>query len=258
VTSTHGGNTARFAAVPLDGGGTSIRDWLAGDRLPVLDLSSCRRLIVVGAHPDDETLGLGGTSALLAAAGVEVQVVCVTDGGAAHGGSAHSGVSVFDRIALERTRRSELVKATASLGVQAPIFLSLPDGAVGEHEDTLTEQLVEILDGRADDTWCAATWRGDGHPDHEAVGRAAAAAVARSGATLLEFPVWMWHWAVPGDPDVPWDRAFSVPLDRAAVSRKQHAAQCFRSQFESTTTETALLPPFVLRRLMAVGEVVFR
>jgi LmbE family N-acetylglucosaminyl deacetylase len=253
VTSTHDGNAGRFAAVPLDGGGTSIRDWLAGARLPGLDLSGCRHLIVVGAHPDDETLGFGGTSAQLAAAGVDVQVVSVTDGGA-----AHADLSVFDRLELERTRRAELLKATASLGVRAPTFLGLPDGEVSKHEDTLTDLLVEILDGCSADTWCAAPWRGDGHPDHEAVGRAAAAAVACSGATLVEYPVWMWHWAAPGDPDVPWDDAFSVQLDRSALSRKQHAAHCFRSQFESTASEPALLPPFVLRRLMAVGEVVFR
>ncbi len=253
MTSTRDGNGARFAAVPLDGGGTSVKEWLAGDRLPALDVTGCERLFVVGAHPDDETLGFGGTSARLAAAGVDVQVVSVTDGGA-----AYPDMSVFDRIQLERVRRVELIKATSSLGVRAPIFFGLPDGAVSEHEGTLTDLLVEILDGAASNTWVAATWRGDGHPDHEAVGRAAAAAVARCGATLVEYPVWMWHWATPGDPDVPWDHAFSVPLDRSALGRKQHAAQCFHSQFESTPTQPALLPPFVLRRLLAVGEVVFR
>ena len=253
MTGARGGNGARFAAVPLDGGGTTVGEWLVGERPPPLDVSDCRRLIVVGAHPDDETLGFGGTSAQLAAAGVEVQVVAATDGGA-----AYPSISVFDRIGLERVRRTELIKATSSLGVGAPLFLGFPDGAVTEHEDTLTDRLIEILDGADSGTWLAATWRGDGHPDHEAVGRAAAATVAHTGATLLEYPIWMWHWATPGDPDVPWERARSVELDRAALGRKQHAAQCFRSQFESTATQPAVLPPFVLRRLLAVGEVVFR
>ena len=174
------------------------------------------------------------------------------------GGAAYPQMSVFDRIQLERTRRSELIKATSNLGVRTPIFLGLPDGEVADHEHTLTDLLVEILDATTADTWLAATWRGDGHPDHEAVGRAAAAATAQTGATLVEYPVWMWHWAAPGDPDVPWDRAYAVQLDRAALGRKHHAAQCFRSQFESTASQPALLPPFVLRRLLAVGEVVFR
>ena len=67
----------------------------------------------------------------------------------------------------------------------------------------------------------------------------------------------MWHWATPDDADVPWDRAYSVPLTDWALARKSQAAQCFRSQFEPYSAE-AVLPPFVLDRLMAVGEVVFR
>lgn len=253
MSSGSSGNGARFAAVPLDSGGTTVGEWLSGDRLPPLDIGGCTRLIVVGAHPDDETLGFGGSTAQFAAAGVEVQVVSATDGGA-----AYPTMSVFDRVELERVRRSELIKATSGLGVGSPIFLSFPDGKLGEHEAALTDRLVDILDGAGSDTWLAATWSGDGHPDHEAVGRAAAVAVGHSGATLLEYPVWMWHWAAPGDPDVPWGRAYSIPLDRSALSRKQHAVQCFRSQFESSPERPAILPPFVLRRLLAVGEVVFR
>ena len=99
----------------------------------------------------------------------------------------------------------------------------------------LAELLGEILAGAAPGTWCAATWRGDGHPDHEAVGRAAAAACARTGVALLEYPVWMWHWASPSDPAVPWERAHSVPVSGWALERKRLAAQCFRSQFEPGT-----------------------
>ena len=83
-------------------------------------------------------------------------------------------------------------------------------------------------------------------------------AAQRTGAVLLEYPVWMWHWASPDDAAVPWQRARSVPLSRAAVGRKQLAAQNFRSQFEPVSPNgSPVLPPFVLRRLLAVGEVVF-
>ena len=54
------------------------------------------------------------------------------------------------------------------------------------------------------------------------------------------------------------ERAYSVPVPQWALERKQRAAQCFRSQFESSTASTPVLPSFVLPRLMAVGEVVFR
>lgn len=243
-------NGPRFAAKPVDGGGTPVRQWLGARRPPVLDLTECSSLTVVGAHPDDETLGLGATIAQLVAAGIAVRVVSVSDGGA-----AHPAASVSERVRLEGVRRDELLNAAAILGVAAPLTLGLPDGRLAEHEDHLAGLLGEILQDCAPASWCAATWRGDGHPDHEAVGRAAATACQRAGRTLLEYPVWMWHWAVPGDPDVPWDRAFSVPVEQWAVERKSQAAQCFPSQFDGPDP---VLPPFTLQRLLAVGEVVFR
>jgi LmbE family N-acetylglucosaminyl deacetylase len=248
------GNCARFAAKPLTRGGTPVPLWLAAlDRgpLPPLDLTECPGLVVVAPHPDDETLGLGATTAQLVASGVDVQVVSVSDGGAA-------GATLTDRTRLETTRRYELRRATGVLGTPPPLSLGLPDGQLADHEDRLAELLVEILEAAAPGTWCAATWRGDGHPDHEAVGRAAAEACARTGVALLEYPVWMWHWASPADSAVPWDRARSVRVSGWALDRKRHAAQCFRSQLAPIGAGTPpVLPAFVLQRLLAVGEVVF-
>ncbi|WP_246398229.1 PIG-L deacetylase family protein [Mycobacterium vicinigordonae] len=233
-------------------GGTAVQDWLTADRPPPLDLDECAALVVVSPHPDDETLGIGATAAQLAAAGVPVQLVAVSDGG-----GVHPEASAAERLALEAQRRAELRSAAELLEVSAPLLLGLPDGQLTDQEDRLAALLTRYLDGRPPGTWCAATWRGDGHPDHEAVGRAAAIACTRTGIELVEYPVWMWHWAVPEDPDVPWDRARTIPLRDWAVQRKSQAAQCFHSQLEPAGPD-AVLPPFVLERLMAVGEVVFR
>lgn len=195
---------------------------------------------------------MGATIAQLVASRVAVEVVSVSDGGAAQ---PHAPAE--KRTRLESLRRSELRSAAMVLGVAAPISLGLPDGRLGECEERIADLLTDILTGSAPGTWCAATWRGDGHPDHEAVGRAAVTACARNGVQLLEYPVWMWHWATPGDPDVPWDSAHTLPSDRRAMQRKQRAAHCFRSQFEPHGPD-AVLPPVVLDRLMAVGELVFR
>ncbi|CQD20218.1 GlcNAc-PI de-N-acetylase [Mycobacterium europaeum] len=250
-------NRDRFAAKPLTHGGTPAPLWLAAfERSPVppLDLSECPRLIVVTPHPDDETLGLGATIAQLVASHVDVRVVSVSDGGTAQPGATRSG-----RIRLATTRRYELRRASHVLGVSPPVSLGLPGGELADHEDAIAESLAGILAAAGPDTWCAATWRGDGHPDHEAVGRAAAAASAHTGVALLEYPIWMWHWAAPADPTVPWDRARSVPASGWAVNRKRLAAQCYRSRLgPSRAGRTTVLPPFVLQRLLAVGEVVFR
>ncbi|AFM15498.1 putative LmbE-like protein [Mycolicibacterium chubuense NBB4] len=255
MTTAQTGNAARLAARPVPGGGTPTRTWLdAGVHLTVLDLAECPELVLVGAHPDDETLGFGATAALLADAGVPVQTVSASDGGA-----AYPELTLLQRYRLERTRREELRRATAALGLHVPLSLGLPDGEIERHEERLADLLTEILATKPVGTWCAATWRGDGHPDHEAVGRAAATAVERTRAVLVEYPVWMWHWASPGDPAVPWGRAVTAPLTPAVMDRKHSAAQCFQSQYVAPFSGgDPVLPPAVLHRLLTVGEVMFR
>ncbi|MCZ0727374.1 PIG-L deacetylase family protein [Mycolicibacterium iranicum] len=254
MTISHISNSERMAQHPLAGGGTPADVWSgAGLQFPPLDLTGCQELVVVGAHPDDETLGFGAAAGLLAASGVRVQIVSASDGGA-----AFPEYSLLQRYQLERTRRAELQRAACVLGLPPPISLGLPDGDIALHEQRLTDLLIEILVTKPPGTWCAATWRGDGHPDHEAVGRAAATATAYSGATLIEYPVWMWHWAQPDDIAVPWDRTFAAPSTPAAAERKKLAAQCFESQFVPQSPEgQPVLPAYLLPRLLTVGEVVF-
>ncbi|MEV3901850.1 PIG-L family deacetylase [Mycobacterium sp. NPDC050551] len=246
-------NAGRFAARPIAGGGTAADVWRAADlTFPELEWEHCPALVVVAPHPDDETLGFGGAIAAAAERGIPVRVLSVSDGDA-----AHPEATAAQRGALAQTRRDEVCCAAAALGIGAPTRLGLPDGDVAGHQAGLTDALAEALTAEPAGAWCAATWRGDGHPDHEAVGRAAAEATARTGAVLLEYPLWMWHWAEPGDDTVPWHTAHRSSLTDSSMKRKIDAAQCFRSQFEPDGLE-AVLPPYVLARLLTVGEVVFR
>ena len=114
-----------------------------------------------------------------------------------------------------------------------PCRLGLPDGELANHEDRLTESARENPADRGSRTWCAATWRGDGHPDHEAVGTGGSGGMRRAPASRC--------WSIrcgcgtgprPADPAVPWDRARSIPRPAGPLNRKRQAAQCFRSQFE--------------------------
>ena len=209
---------------------------------------------MVAPHPDDETLGFGGTALAAAARGVAVRTVIVSDGGA-----AWPGLSAHERTRLERSRRRESRSAAALLGLPQPLFLGLPDGDLPAQESRLIDILSGILEDGPPGTWCAATWRGDGHPDHEAVGRAAAVAASRTGAVLMEYPVWMWHWARPGEPGVPWDHAYRTVLDPTAAEHKRQAAAAFRTQLESGGPgRDPILPAHVVARLHDVGELVFR
>ena len=88
------------------------------------------------------------------------------------------------------------------------MHLGVPDGAVAEAEASCVDRLTEqVGDGRG--VLLVAPWRHDGHPDHEAAGRAAAAVAVRTGARLLEYPVWFWHWAEPAH--APWESMVAFP-----------------------------------------------
>ena len=68
-----------------------------------------RRLMAVLAHPDDESMALGGTLAKYAAEGVEVTVVCATRGDAGRYGAERGSVAPDE---LARIRSRELRRAT--------------------------------------------------------------------------------------------------------------------------------------------------
>jgi hypothetical protein len=152
-------NSARLAAWPIDEGGTPVEVWTQWPRnFPVFDVNDCRTLVLVAAHPDDETLGLGATAAMLSRRGVTVQVVAVTDGEAAYPDGS------CGRRELAKLRRDELAAAAEALGLPTPIFLRIPDGEVQPHERRLSARLGMMLAGFDRGTWCAATWRPVGPP----------------------------------------------------------------------------------------------
>ena len=183
-------DTHRLGTVDQMGQGTPASTWSAWRRaFDELDLSGWDRVLVVAPHPDDEVLGVGALMAALVSRGADVTVAAVTDGGAAYPLSPTLGPA-----ALARVRVTESDAACATLGVAPPHRLGLPDGAVASHEPELVDHLLTLL---RPGTICLATWAGDGHPDHEATGRAAAQACRATAAVLVEYPVWMWHWSSP-------------------------------------------------------------
>ncbi|MCU7728333.1 PIG-L family deacetylase [Actinoplanes sp. KI2] len=235
---------------PIVGDGTRERDWQAWRAMaqwPSLPLDPPSPPLVVAPHPDDEILGVAGLMAMLG----EVDLVAVTDGEASHPGSI---IHTPDELAA--IRRAETGEAMRRLGLDTTIYrLGHPDGGIDE--DTLAGQLAGLL---APGRWCLATWRGDGHPDHEAVGRAAAAACAETGARLFEYPIWAWHWARPDDPDVPWRQARRVDLTPRAQAAKAAAIGAFPSQtapLGPAEADAAILPPHVLARFARPFEVIF-
>src|SRR5215217_8258643 len=82
--------------------------------------------MAVLAHPDDESLGLGGTLARYASEGIQVFLVTATRGeNGRHGLSRSSSPEQLGRV-----REAELVAASRVLGVSEVCFLDYTDGAL--------------------------------------------------------------------------------------------------------------------------------
>jgi len=237
----------------LDGTGTpesAWADWNLGS-LPALELGNYRRAVLVAPHPDDEVLASGGLMQRLSSRRIPLMVLSVTDGEASH---PHSPTTTS--IILAETRARERCQALDHLGVDAQIHrLALPDGAVAAESAELAACLRRLL---VPGDLCVAPWENDGHPDHDATGKAVADACNDTGATFLRSLVWTWHWAVPADPLVPWRRARALALTRVEVTRKRWAIRAFASQTEPLSDrpgDEAILPPSTLARFDRGAEV---
>lgn len=203
-------------------------------RGPALELTGrdgpCERLVVVSAHPDDESLGVGGLITRAHRAGIAVYIVLLTAGE-----DSHPPLEVMSRHALATQRLAELDAAVTLLAPGSPVvFLGAPDNGVADVEDEVVAALGEIV-GDGEGTVLLAPWRHDGHPDHEAAGRAAARVAAECRARLVEYPLLMWHHLDPAD--APWAQMEVLRLDQVTLETKLAAIRAHSSQIRSTGTD---------------------
>jgi LmbE family N-acetylglucosaminyl deacetylase len=196
------------------------------------------RLVVVGAHPDDETIGAGRLVAEWARTRGPVLALALTAGEAC---LDDVGVQV---PGLAELRLAEWRSAAALLGAETGAHRLCPDGAVGAHADLLAAALAaELEPGDV----LLAPWRHDPHPDHEAAGRAAAVAARERGATLLEYPVWMPYWMTPETVAATGNLWSVVVTGPDAEAARDRALAAYPSQLEPFRPGLGpVVPPLLL------------
>ena len=138
------------------------------------------RLMAILAHPDDESLGVGGTLAKYAAEGVEVFLVTATRGqsGRYHGHrepGKHPGAEQLGRI-----RELELRAAIAVLGIRELTLLDYHDQALDRADPTeaVARLVAELRRVRPDVVLTFGPDGAYGHPDHIAICQFTTTAVA--------------------------------------------------------------------------------
>jgi N-acetyl-1-D-myo-inositol-2-amino-2-deoxy-alpha-D-glucopyranoside deacetylase len=200
-----------------------------------------RRLLLVHAHPDDESIGTGATMAKYAAEGAQVTLVTCTLGELGEvipPSLAHLAAGNEDR--LGEYRIGELAAACAALGVTDHRFLGGPGrwrdsgmmGTAGNDDprcfwqadlDKAADALLEVI--REVRPQVLVTYDANGfygHPDHIQAHRVARRAFELAGAGR---PVKLYATAAPESGQVTTEVDASAYLERKLAAMRAHATQ---------------------------------
>lgn len=203
-------------------------------------------MLVVAAHPDDETIGIGATLGALAASGVSVRVLHVTDG-APRDPALRPALRERSVAESSRVRRDEVRAALAAGGLPPAALeptLGFPDQGVAAALVEVTLAVRDRLAARTPDVVVTHPYEG-GHPDHDAAAFAVHAAVALLARASGPEPavVEMTSYHAVGDALVTGE-FLSAPvrhagcavragwLDGAGRARKRRMLRAFASQAE--------------------------
>ncbi len=192
-------------------------------------LQTWGKTLAIAPHPDDESLGCGGTLALLAQR-VPVAVLWVTDGAASH---PNSQVYAPPKLANLREAEAKIALDMLGVGRKNSFFLRLPDGAVPFPGDAGFEDALDTaraaLESYAPQTLLL-PWRRDPHRDHRASWQLFSRAADGMEIQIFEYLVWAFERAEPQDwPQNTEASAFCVDIS-GVLKRKMEAIQAHASQ----------------------------
>ncbi|QHV97676.1 PIG-L family deacetylase [Spirosoma endbachense] len=197
-----------------------------------IDPAELGELLVIAPHPDDESLGCGGTIALLRQQGYSVHVLFVSDGTMSHPNSW-----AYPAERLRQLRESEAVDALRILHVlpdtitfmrQKDTQVPMPDSAGFSDSVDFVYELIRQVNPKT----VLVPWRRDPHRDHRASWQILMAALGRfsSPPRILEYLIWLWELGDENDmPRADEMKVWCVPIEKVMDQRRQAIAS-HRSQ----------------------------
>ncbi|WP_051620145.1 PIG-L family deacetylase [Haematomicrobium sanguinis] len=185
-------------------------------------------VVLLAAHPDDETLGAAGLLHAARRAGATVRIML-----ASLGERSHPESLTHSQADLKEIRAREFHSAMERLGLDTSFtVVRFPDGHLGNHHKEILGALygqVDEFHGAGRQLLLVSPYRADKHPDHEALAKVAAEAAEELSATHLQYPIWYWHWAMPSK-NRDWTNWYRWPLNAADLEAKRGALAEHRSQ----------------------------
>jgi LmbE family N-acetylglucosaminyl deacetylase len=170
-------------------------------------------VLVIAPHPDDESIGCGGTLCLHAARGDRVACAFLTSG--------ELGLKHLPREDAWRIREAEAERAAAVLGLARVDFLRQPDWTLGDAIEPAAAALAAVI-ARETPALIYLPHERDEHPDHAAAVAVTREALRLAGATgveLLGYEVW-----------TPLQECDRVEDVTGVMARKLRAVRCYASQ----------------------------
>ena len=145
------------------------------------------KLLAVFAHPDDESMGMGGTLAKYSAEGVDTHLICASRGERGWCGPEEQNPGL-ER--LGQLRAVELQNAVKELGMKSLSFLDYIDGDVDKANHVeITSKIAAHI--RKIKPQVIVTFPPDGnygHPDHIAIGQFTSAAIVCAADSSYKDP----------------------------------------------------------------------
>lgn len=144
--------------------------------LGIKDIRDVSSVMCIQPHPDDNEIGAGATLALLAARGVNIIFVTVTDG---RYGNNDPSITPEQMIAIRRAEKNE---AGELLGVQKHYDLGYEDGGEYSEREVARSLVPLIRKEKPEMVMTVDPWTlYEAHPDHYKVGRATSEALLAVG-----------------------------------------------------------------------------
>jgi N-acetylglucosamine malate deacetylase 1 len=202
------------------------------------NLMHTKDVLVLAPHPDDESLGCGGTIRLISQSGTPVDVIFLTRGENGLNSSHEQPESVHAQLAT--MREAEARAACQVLGIRHVEFLNGIDGGLS-NQPHLAHPLAGLLAERRYQR-VFAPWHGEAHPDHVAAFRLLQRAVREADVVPA---IWLYEVWTPLQPNthVPVDTTMSAKREAIEKHQSQLACLDYLSAFVGLAAYRALACP---------------
>jgi len=185
----------------------------------MLPLQSSKKILVLAAHPDDETLGCGGSICRLVRENHDVQLITFTDG-------------VSSREGNQVSRSTKLQKVCGMLGISRYVAGDFPDNAL----DSVTLlEICKFIEANVAFTpdIVFTHFPGDLNIDHQLITKAALTAFRPQYGLKMK----IYSYYVPSATDYgiaePFDGNSYMILEREDVDRKLQVLKCYDEEMRT-------------------------